>query len=168
VRGGFDKRPSSPSPACHLFLLRHGKRQTDHEAVNMVLHMCERMAAGGIHDQLGGGFARYSVDAELAGIAFRKDALRQRPAFEPLPGCLAGEFEGNGIPIFPEFADGIVQYLLRDLTHPEGGFTQRRTRIARARRASSIAGTSRGTGEAASPKEFKVSAGIRVTEPGNS
>jgi uncharacterized protein YyaL (SSP411 family) len=36
----------------------------DEEAVKMVLHTCEKMAAGGIYDQLGGGFARYSVDRE--------------------------------------------------------------------------------------------------------
>jgi uncharacterized protein YyaL (SSP411 family) len=45
-------------------LLRCAKRFNDDVAAKMVLNTCERMAAGGIHDQLGGGFSRYSVDAE--------------------------------------------------------------------------------------------------------
>ena len=64
-----------PSPANPQFLLRYTRRFGDDEAVRMVLHTCDRMAAGGIHDQLGGGFARYSVDARMAGAAFREDAL---------------------------------------------------------------------------------------------
>ena len=54
------------------FLLRYAKRFHDDEAVRMVLHTCDRMAAGGIHDQLGGGFARYSVDAEWLVPHFEK------------------------------------------------------------------------------------------------
>ena len=60
---------SGAEPAA--FLLRYGVRQ-DHEAIHMVLHTCERMAAGGIYDQLGGGFSRYSVDAEWLVPHFEK------------------------------------------------------------------------------------------------
>ncbi len=51
---------------------------------------CEAMARGGIYDQLGGGFARYSVDARLGGAALREDALRQRPAARRLRALVAG------------------------------------------------------------------------------
>ena len=63
VHGGFGGAPKFPQPGIPSLLLRCAKRFHDDEAVRMVLHTCERMAAGGIHDQLGGGFARYSVDA---------------------------------------------------------------------------------------------------------
>jgi uncharacterized protein len=61
------------SRAIPSLLLRCAKRRFhDEEAARMVLHTCERMAAGGIHDQLGGGFARYSVDAEWLVPHFEK------------------------------------------------------------------------------------------------
>src|SRR5687767_5043699 len=53
-------------------MLRHGVRSKDQEAIKMVLHTCERMAAGGIYDQIGGGFARYSVDARWLVPHFEK------------------------------------------------------------------------------------------------
>ena len=58
--GGFGGAPKFPQPATPAFLLRYAKRFHDGEATRMVLHTCDRMAAGGIHDQLGGGFARYA------------------------------------------------------------------------------------------------------------
>src|SRR5258708_12278644 len=70
--GGFGTAPKFPQPSQPAFLLREGVRFKDPDAVRMVLHTCDRMAAGGIHDQLGGGFARYSVDAEWLVPHFRK------------------------------------------------------------------------------------------------
>jgi hypothetical protein len=61
--GGFGGAPKFPQPSIPSFLLRCAKRFNDDEVARMILHTCERMAVGGIHDQLGGGFARYSVDA---------------------------------------------------------------------------------------------------------
>ena len=66
------------SPASRFFCCATAFVCNDDEAVRMVLHTCDHMAAGGIHDQLGGGFARYSVDARMARAAFRENALRQR------------------------------------------------------------------------------------------
>ena len=70
--GGFGGAPKFPQPSQPAFLLRYARRFHDDEAVRMVLHTCDRMAAGGIHDQLGGGFARYSVDAEWLVPHFEK------------------------------------------------------------------------------------------------
>src|SRR5665213_127830 len=64
VNGGFGNAPKFPQPGIPSFVLRTAARFGDDGAVHMVLHTCERMAAGGIHDQLGGGFARYAVDAK--------------------------------------------------------------------------------------------------------
>jgi len=52
--GGFGGAPKFPQPSQPQFLLRYAKRFKDEEAIRMVLHTCDRMAAGGIHDQLGG------------------------------------------------------------------------------------------------------------------
>ena len=70
--GGFGGAPKFPQPSQPQFLLRYARRFHDEEAMRMVLHTCDRMAAGGIHDQLGGGFARYSVDAEWLVPHFEK------------------------------------------------------------------------------------------------
>ncbi|MEK7707631.1 MAG: DUF255 domain-containing protein, partial [Verrucomicrobiota bacterium] len=78
--GGFGSAPKFPQPSQPAFLLRYAKRFTptsdvgvqDDEAARMVLHTCDAMAAGGIHDQLGGGFARYSVDAQWLVPHFEK------------------------------------------------------------------------------------------------
>src|ERR1051325_7392145 len=65
--GGFGGAPKFPQPSQPQFLLRYAKRFGDDDARRMVLHTCDRMAAGGIHYQLGGGFERYSVDADSLG-----------------------------------------------------------------------------------------------------
>ena len=70
--GGFGGAPKFPQPSQPQFLLRYARRFGDDDAVRMVLHTCDRMAAGGIHDHLGGGFARYSVDAEWLVPHFEK------------------------------------------------------------------------------------------------
>ena len=57
---------------------------------------CEAMARGGIYDQLGGGFARYSVDAALGGAALREDAVRQRPAARGLHPLVAAHRASAG------------------------------------------------------------------------
>jgi uncharacterized protein YyaL (SSP411 family) len=62
VRGGFGGAPKFPPHLALLFLLRHHRRTGDPGALEMVRHTAEAMARGGIHDQVAGGFARYSVD----------------------------------------------------------------------------------------------------------
>ncbi|MFM2295157.1 MAG: hypothetical protein RLZZ350_1570 [Verrucomicrobiota bacterium] len=76
--GGFGNAPKFPQPSIPALLLRCAARFGDTEAARMVLHTCERMAAGGIHDQLGGGFARYAVDAEWLVPHFEKCSTTTR------------------------------------------------------------------------------------------
>jgi len=94
--GGFAALQNFPQPSQPQFLLRYAKRFADKEAVQMVLHTCEHMAAGGIHDQLG-GLCRYSVDAEWLVPPFRKDALRQRATHPTLLRRLPGQRGFNAI-----------------------------------------------------------------------
>ena len=81
--GGWGGAPKFPTTSVIEFLLARGERA-------MPLQTLRRMASGGIYDQIGGGFARYSVDAQLARPALREDALRQRAAGARVPARLAG------------------------------------------------------------------------------
>ncbi|MFI9030615.1 thioredoxin domain-containing protein [Streptomyces sp. NPDC053560] len=72
TRGGFGGAPKFPPSMVLEFLLRHHARTESEGALDMVSATCEAMARGGIYDQLGGGFARYSVDAEWVVPHFEK------------------------------------------------------------------------------------------------
>jgi hypothetical protein len=116
--GGFGGAPKFPQPSMPQLLLRCAKRFRDDEANRMVLHTCERMAAGGIHDQLAGGFARYSVDAQWLVPHFEKMLYdNAQLAYLYLDAYLISHSEN-----FAAVARDILDYVLRDMTHPEGGF----------------------------------------------
>jgi len=116
--GGFGGAPKFPQPSQPLFLLRFAKRFKDDEAVQMVLRTCEQMAAGGIHDQLGGGFARYSVDAEWLVPHFEKMLYDNAQLVQLYLDAFLVSGEGR----HADVARDILDYVLRDMTHPEGGF----------------------------------------------
>jgi hypothetical protein len=140
--GGFGNAPKFPQPSLLSFLLRCAKRFHDDEAARMVLHTCERMAAGGIHDQLGGGFARYAVDAGWLVPHFEK-MLYDNAQLAQLyldahlisEGRVTRAPDSSGKkdfglaelapPIgsnYAAVAQDILDYVLRDMTHPGGGF----------------------------------------------
>jgi len=116
--GGFGGAPKFPQPSQPLFLLRYAKRFKDEEAVSMVLRTCEKMAAGGIHDQLGGGFARYSVDAEWLVPHFEKMLYDNAQLVQ----LYLDAFLVSGDARHADVARDVLDYVLRDMTHPEGGF----------------------------------------------
>jgi uncharacterized protein YyaL (SSP411 family) len=116
--GGFGNAPKFPQPSQPQFLLRYARRFQDQEAERMVLHTCDRMAAGGIHDQLGGGFARYSVDAEWLVPHFEKMLYDNAQ----LVHLYLDAWLLSGEPRHAEVVRDILGYVLRDMTHPEGGF----------------------------------------------
>jgi hypothetical protein len=125
--GGFGGAPKFPQPSQPQFLLRYAKRFNDSEAISMVLQTCERMAAGGIHDQLGGGFARYSVDAEWLVPHFEKmlyDNAQLAQLY--LDAHLVSQKSENQNPKpemnFAGVVRDILDYVSRDMTHPDGGF----------------------------------------------
>jgi uncharacterized protein YyaL (SSP411 family) len=116
--GGFGGAPKFPQPSQPQFLLRYDKRFHDEEAVRMVLHTCDRMAAGGIHDQLGGGFARYSVDAEWLVPHFEKMLYDNAQ----LAQLYLDAYLVSGNSHHADVARDILDYVLRDMTHAKGGF----------------------------------------------
>jgi len=116
--GGFGGAPKFPQPSIPLLVLRCARRFGDHAAVKMVLHTCDRMAEGGIHDQLGGGFSRYAVDAGWLVPHFEKmlyDNAQLAQLY--LDACLM-----SGAAPHAEVVRDILDYVLRDLTHSGGGF----------------------------------------------
>jgi uncharacterized protein len=118
VYGGFGGAPKFPQPSIPSVLLRAAKRFGDAEATKMVLYTCDRMAAGGIHDQLGGGFARYAVDAEWLVPHFEKMLYDNAQ----LAQLYLDAFLISADARHAEVARDILDYVLRDMTHPDGGF----------------------------------------------
>jgi len=118
TNGGFGGAPKFPQPSIPALLLRAAKRFGDTEAANMVLQTCDRMNAGGIHDQLGGGFARYAVDAEWLVPHFEKMLYDNAQ----LAQLYLDAFLVSGDVRHADTVRDILDYGLRDLTHPDGGF----------------------------------------------
>ncbi len=116
--GGFGGAPKFPVPHRLTFLLRYWKRTGEPEALQMVTATLKRMARGGIFDQLGYGFHRYSTDERWLAPHFEKmlydQALLTTAYLEALQ--VTGERE------FADTARAICEYLLRDLRTPEGAF----------------------------------------------
>jgi len=113
--GGFGGAPKFPHPTDLAFLLQ---RDGDPEAQEAALFTLRCMAEGGIHDQLGGGFCRYSVDAEWEIPHFEKMLYDNGP----LLGLYADAFALTGEDYYKQVAEGIVAWLLREMTSPEGAF----------------------------------------------
>jgi uncharacterized protein len=116
--GGFGGAPKFPRPVVHNFLLRHYALTKNEEALEMVLLTLREMARGGMNDQLGGGFHRYSVDALWFVPHFEKMLYDQAQ----LVMSYVEAFQATSDERYARLARGICEYVLRDMTHPEGGF----------------------------------------------
>jgi uncharacterized protein YyaL (SSP411 family) len=116
--GGFGSAPKFPRPTQPQFLLRWGVRQNDKEAIKMVLYTCDAMAAGGMYDQLGGGFARYSVDEKWLVPHFEKMLYDNAQLIH----LYLDAYLVSGDKRYANVARDIIRYVLRDMTHRDGGF----------------------------------------------
>jgi len=116
--GGFGAAPKFPHAAEIELCLRRYARCGDKNALEIVSVSLERMAAGGIHDQLGGGFCRYSVDAEWSIPHFEK-MLYDNAA---LLALYADAWRATDETAFARAARGIAAWVLRDMRSPEGAF----------------------------------------------
>ena len=116
--GGFDGAPKFPQAMNLEVLLRHHKRTGDRAALSGVELTLRQMANGGIYDQLGGGFARYSVDEYWLVPHFEKmlydNALLARLYLEA--------YEATGDGFYRRIAEETLDYVMRDMRSPEGGF----------------------------------------------
>ncbi|NWF92556.1 MAG: thioredoxin domain-containing protein [Syntrophaceae bacterium] len=116
--GGFGRAPKFPNSMALSFLLRYWRRTGSKEALRMVEISLEKMANGGIYDHLGGGFHRYSVDERWLIPHFEKmlydNALLSRTYFEA--------YQATRKERYGRVAEEILNYVLRDMRSPEGGF----------------------------------------------
>ena len=116
--GGFGGAPKFPRPSVFQFLFRYHARTHSEEARDMVLLTLREMTKGGTHDQLGGGFHRYSVDDRWFVPHFEKMLYDQA---QLATACLEG-FQMTGDAQYADTARGIFDYVLRDMTDAAGGF----------------------------------------------
>ena len=116
--GGFGSAPKFPRPVVLNYLLRYYFLQKDEEALHMVAATLTAMAAGGMHDQLGGGFHRYSVDERWFVPHFEKMLYDQ----SQLAIAYLESFQLTKNPEHALAARRILEYVQRELTSPEGGF----------------------------------------------
>lgn len=116
--GGFGGAPKFPRPVTLNFLLRVQARTGAQEPLDMCLFTLRKMAEGGIHDQVGGGFHRYSVDAFWHVPHFEKMLYDQAQ----LASTYLDAFQITRDPFHAEVARDILEYVLRDLTGPDGEF----------------------------------------------
>jgi uncharacterized protein len=116
--GGFGNAPKFPSPHNLTFLLRYWKRTSDRKALEMVQKTLEAMKQGGIYDQLGFGFHRYSTDARWLVPHFEKMLYDQAM----LTIAYTEAYQATRDERLKQTAKEILTYVLRDMTDPAGGF----------------------------------------------
>ena len=116
--GGFGGAPKFPQASALEFLLRHARRTGSERARQMATTTLDRMAAGGIHDQLGGGFARYAVDRVWLVPHFEKMLYDNAQ----LLSLYTDAWRLTGDDRHRRVAEGIAAWVLREMTAPEGGF----------------------------------------------
>src|SRR5262249_22311371 len=115
---GLGGAPKFPHAQVFQLLLRQYRATGQDDLLRAVRVTCERMAAGGVYDQIGGGFHRYSVDARWLVPHFQKmlydNAQRRR--------LYLGAFQVTGDPGFRRVAEDTLDYVLGEMRHPDGGF----------------------------------------------
>jgi uncharacterized protein YyaL (SSP411 family) len=116
--GGFGNAPKFPRPSVFNFLLRYYASTERQEALDMVLLTLREMAKGGMHDQLGGGFHRYSVDERWFMPHFEKMLYDQAQ----LAASYVEAFQITGDAQYARIARSTLDYVLRDMTDADGGF----------------------------------------------
>ncbi|MBM3178339.1 MAG: thioredoxin domain-containing protein [Bacteroidetes bacterium] len=117
-KGGLKKAPKFIMPSIWQFLLRYAVLTRNQAALDMSVQTLEKIACGGIYDQLGGGFARYSVDDRWFAPHFEKMLYDNGQ----LLSLYAEALQASGNPIFKKVLEHTVQWLHQEMTHPGGGF----------------------------------------------
>jgi uncharacterized protein YyaL (SSP411 family) len=116
--GGFGRAPKFPQTFTIHFLLAYGHQMKNEQAVDQALLSLDKMLQGGIYDQIGGGFARYSTDTEWLAPHFEKmlydNAL--------LVSVLSEAYQLTQNKVYKDTIDQTLAFVERELMHPEGGF----------------------------------------------
>ena len=123
VHGGFGAAPKFPHPTSIERLLRHwagtrNDKSADEQALHMALFSLKRMALGGLYDQIGGGFCRYSVDEQWMIPHFEKMLYDNGPLLSLYSEAWAVTRE----PLFKRIAEQTAAWVMRDMQSAEGGY----------------------------------------------
>jgi len=116
--GGFGKAPKFPKPHDYMFLLNYHFRTSNDDALNMTLHSLDNMRNGGMYDQIGFGFHRYSTDSRWLTPHFEKMLYDQALLIHAYLDAYITTKDIKYANIVRE----IIEYVLRDMTSEEGGF----------------------------------------------
>ena len=116
--GGFGISPKFPTPQNLIFLLRYWKRSGDEKALDMVEKTLQEMRLGGIYDHIGFGFHRYSTDRQWHTPHFEKMLYDQAL----IAMAYMEAYQVTGKAEYGRTAEEIFEYVLRDMTSPDGGF----------------------------------------------
>ncbi len=116
--GGFSQAPKFPMGHNISLLLRLFKNTGDNAYLKMATHTLDKMASGGIYDQLGGGFHRYSTDKEWLAPHFEKMLYDQALLLK----AYLEAWQVTGNPEYVTVAGEIIEYVQRDMTDKDGGF----------------------------------------------
>jgi hypothetical protein len=116
--GGFGGAPKFPPPMSLEFCLRYWHRTKDEKALEIVTNTCRKMATGGIYDQLGGGFHRYTVDAIWLTPHFEKMLYDNAQ----LARIYLHAFQATKDEFFKNVAVETLEYIRREMTDENGGF----------------------------------------------
>jgi len=118
VHGGFGDAPKFPHPTELDFLLRRSQANADAHTKHIVLHSLGQMANGGIYDQLGGGFCRYSVD-EYWNIPHFEKMLYDNGL---LLALYSDAWQSSSDPLFAQVVEQTAGWVMREMQAPEGGY----------------------------------------------
>jgi uncharacterized protein YyaL (SSP411 family) len=118
VHGGWGDAPKFPQPMLLEFLLRHYHITGDAQALQMVTQTLDAMARGGMYDQVGGGFHRYSVDNHWTTPHFEKMLYDSAQ----LARVYLHAWQVTGEPFYRAIAEETLDYVAREMLSPEGGF----------------------------------------------
>lgn len=118
VNGGLNKAPKFPMPSLWKFILRSGFFLNEKKPVTQVLYTLAKMASGGIYDQVGGGFARYSVDKRWFAPHFEKMLYDNGQ----LISLFSEAFLVTPDPLYKEVVYNSIEFLERELMNENGGF----------------------------------------------
>lgn len=118
VDGGYDHAPKFPMPNNYLFLLRYGFQMDDQKVLKHVEITLDKMAMGGIYDQIGGGFSRYSVDHIWKVPHFEKMLYDNGQ----LLSLYAQAYKLFKKPLYKQIIEQTIEWLDREMLHPEGSY----------------------------------------------
>ena len=118
THAGFGQAPKFPHPDSIELCLRHWARTGDESVLAMAIGTLAAMARGGIYDQVGGGFARYSTDDEWAIPHFEKMLYDNGPLLR----LYADAFAITGDPLFKRVIEETAAWVMREMQSPEGGY----------------------------------------------